>query len=604
MHPFKKIISIIVLLFGSIGFNSLDAQTTYYVNDGMDGDEVYTTAAGTPGGPGTAGAPYSSLTALLAGVTLAPGDIILIDAGFYIDENIFKSGGCVDNLTIIGAGSSLTQFENVSGGTQEKFMYIQCDNFTLKDLSATNYRYDGGDESQAIDISNAQNVVLEGVLAFGNLGSGGDAAIGIGSNATVTIRNASSSCNKIGGAYSGGIIVKGTNSTVNIDNLVIAQNSRSGFNGAGVEIVGTGAENAANVVVNISNSIIEDNHGIRGGGLFVYNATVNISNTCFIGNTSSEAGRPAGGAIVARDHSTVTITDSRFIGNEATNSAGDGGAISVYGHDINVTITGSYFEGNSADDGQAIHSDKYGTGGGVSVTINQTIFASGQTLFQTSDGNITANNSGAMGTLTEGGSVSGNGSAQTAGMPPECVTVVDDCNSCSDPVICKLGLAPGDTILKSEDETTILMYFDEGTIPSVDITAAGGLQSNSITSGFGDLFQVIKQGSVCNSGFKTYLADIEVCCVEPILAVTKIDEMCTGTNYGSIDLTITGSATYEIDWDNDGTNDFDDTEDLSNLPDGTYTVVVRDQANVTCSDTTSVTITNCSNCDAIMGTWD
>ena len=72
------------------------------------------------------------------------------------------------------------------------------------------------------------------------------------------------------------------------------------------------------------------------------------------------------------------------------------------------------------------------------------------------------------------------------------------------------------------------------------------------------------------------------------LAETHIDETCTVSN-GSIDLTITGIFTT-IDWDNDGTGDNDDMEDLSGLSAGTYSVTVNNAIN--CPATLSVTLTN------------
>jgi hypothetical protein len=45
---------------------------------------------------------------------------------------------------------------------------------------------------------------------------------------------------------------------------------------------------------------------------------------------------------------------------------------------------------------------------------------------------------------------------------------------------------------------------------------------------------------------------------------------------GAIDITVTGGVTpYSFDWDNDGTGDFDDTEDLTGLTSGFYTVTVN-----------------------------
>ena len=61
----------------------------------------------------------------------------------------------------------------------------------------------------------------------------------------------------------------------------------------------------------------------------------------------------------------------------------------------------------------------------------------------------------------------------------------------------------------------------------------------------------------------------------PTTSSTSTDEML-GSD-GTIDLTITGTANpFIIDWDNDGTGDNDDTEDLSGLTAGTYIVVVTD----------------------------
>ena len=56
--------------------------------------------------------------------------------------------------------------------------------------------------------------------------------------------------------------------------------------------------------------------------------------------------------------------------------------------------------------------------------------------------------------------------------------------------------------------------------------------------------------------------------------VTQID--CNGNTNGEIDLTISGTSSYTVDWDNDGVGDADDSEDLTNLASGTYSVTVND----------------------------
>lgn len=58
---------------------------------------------------------------------------------------------------------------------------------------------------------------------------------------------------------------------------------------------------------------------------------------------------------------------------------------------------------------------------------------------------------------------------------------------------------------------------------------------------------------------------------------------------GSINISVSGgSPSYAYDWDNDETGDFDDTEDLTGLSGGTYTVVVQDNAD--CLETSEINV--------------
>ena len=70
--------------------------------------------------------------------------------------------------------------------------------------------------------------------------------------------------------------------------------------------------------------------------------------------------------------------------------------------------------------------------------------------------------------------------------------------------------------------------------------------------------------------------DVEVVDMIVIDGVTTIE---TVGDDGEIEITISGGApAYTFDWDNDGTGDFDDDEDLTGLSAGDYTVVVRGTA--------------------------
>ncbi len=80
--------------------------------------------------------------------------------------------------------------------------------------------------------------------------------------------------------------------------------------------------------------------------------------------------------------------------------------------------------------------------------------------------------------------------------------------------------------------------------------------------------------------------DVEVVPAVSITAVAT-DEIVGGD--ATLDITVSGGApAYTFDWDNDGTGDFDDTEDLTGLTAGEYTVVVQSEAG--CSTTATYRI--------------
>ncbi|WP_070137958.1 glycine-rich protein [Crocinitomix algicola] len=73
-------------------------------------------------------------------------------------------------------------------------------------------------------------------------------------------------------------------------------------------------------------------------------------------------------------------------------------------------------------------------------------------------------------------------------------------------------------------------------------------------------------------------ATVEITVIESptVDSYVSTDEIIGGD--GEIDITVSGGAPgYLYDWDNDGTGDFDDSEDLTGLDGGLYTVVVQDE---------------------------
>ncbi|MEO9796534.1 MAG: LamG-like jellyroll fold domain-containing protein, partial [Crocinitomicaceae bacterium] len=74
-------------------------------------------------------------------------------------------------------------------------------------------------------------------------------------------------------------------------------------------------------------------------------------------------------------------------------------------------------------------------------------------------------------------------------------------------------------------------------------------------------------------------------------AIVGTDPSACGVTDGSIALTVSGgSGLYAFDWDNDGTGDFDDVEDLSGIGSGIYNVEVQDGNG--CSATASVNLSD------------
>lgn len=146
------------------------------------------------------------------------------------------------------------------------------------------------------------------------------------------------------------------------------------------------------------------------------------------------------------------------------------------------------------------------------------------------------------------------------------------------------------------------------TVTNETCTAANGSISLSITPAFGNItwstgtnanmtsltglsagsyaVTVFDAGNTCETILTFALTDTP----GPTVSTTTVDDTC-GDGVGNVDLTITGgTAPYDIDWDNNGTGQTDDPEDLSGLTMGTYAVTVTD-ANM-CTATTSVTINN------------
>jgi len=98
------------------------------------------------------------------------------------------------------------------------------------------------------------------------------------------------------------------------------------------------------------------------------------------------------------------------------------------------------------------------------------------------------------------------------------------------------------------------------------------------------LISLIVIGTDANGCINSASTEVEV--AEAIeITYTTTDELLGAD--GTIDATVTGGfIPYSFDWDNDGTGDFDDTEDLTGIAAGTYVLVVQDSEG--CDKTVTV----------------
>jgi uncharacterized repeat protein (TIGR01451 family) len=145
------------------------------------------------------------------------------------------------------------------------------------------------------------------------------------------------------GGGGGGILVQaGSALTLNND---VVQNNTTTENGGGIF--------AVNSEVKLNASMVRNNSGAAGGGIFITGrtATLEVTNSLIANNSSvSTTAGTGGGGIATSGTGAVTITGSEIIGNSA---AGDGGGLLSTDADT-MTILSSTFADNRADLGGGV----------------------------------------------------------------------------------------------------------------------------------------------------------------------------------------------------------------------------------------------------------
>lgn len=374
--------SLIGLLFFSCTLSSYVSATNYYVNDASSTSDTYCTAIGNNSNNGlTAGTPKLTLKNLWmtygpSGTNvLTSGDVIFIDAGTYsatggasVDEAGFNI--TVAGLTFMGSNMNTTIFDHNHHGTPtEYFMYINASNVVLKNMTIREFDNNGtqspGHSGQAITIGGAgvlrTGILLENINFIENGLSGGNPALSVLSNSSVTVKGGGSFCNTNGTAYTGGIEAYGTAITLLIENSILAHNYKVGsFDGGGLRIEGD-----ATTLVTVKNSRIANNMASYGGAISQTNGVLTVTDCIIEGNTAGQTSTTIYGGAFRITAGTATFKLCKFQNNSKSAGTLRGGAIAARytgtsgafstAKTINLTVDSTIFVGNSGDLGFDIY---------------------------------------------------------------------------------------------------------------------------------------------------------------------------------------------------------------------------------------------------------
>ena len=199
-------------------------------------------------------------------------------------------------------------------------------------------------------------------------------------------------------SLSGGTITLASSLTIDFTDSITIDGDINNDGVADITLSGDNARRILNISIDgadvtLEGLIFADGKATNGGALAVTkeNVTLNISNSVFTGNTSTEAKAPSGGGAIyiSGANMELNISNSTFSGNTATKH---GGAIQIVtGTDVVVSITDSRFENNTA-----LGTEQNNQGGGAInffqntgvMRIHNSVFESNST--ESSGGAITA----------------------------------------------------------------------------------------------------------------------------------------------------------------------------------------------------------------------
>ncbi len=246
-----------------------------------------------------------------------PNSSILIDSCFFTDnvslegesgsgggfliQNLMNPTGGSPSLSVLFTNSTLDNNTSYQGGGGVLFSNSETVDFQFSNTTFINNKadlYGGG-----LIIGNANTSILdctfENNQASSSLGGGlfiYENSINTDPNPTIEIIRSDFLENKA--SFGGGIAFNNfiPNSNLYMDNCYFFQNESLNFNsiGAGIALQNIPFENSPSLSAIINNSILDENKGVLGGGLYVRNdidtLDIQINSTSFLNNSVNTNG--------------------------------------------------------------------------------------------------------------------------------------------------------------------------------------------------------------------------------------------------------------------------------------------------------------------------
>ncbi|QDT04437.1 Pentaxin family protein [Rubripirellula lacrimiformis] len=325
--------------------------TTEDENDGNTSDIASLT--GSPGGTG-----ISLREAIIAANNTIGADTIFLGAGTYgLDiagksENASATGDLdiTGQITIIGDSLGTTILDASSLGDR-MFHVANAGNLSLGDITLTGAS--SGNTGGAAVYNEGDFSATDVVFSNNSVGNNGGGAIY--SSGTTTLNHTTLIGNTSGA--SGGAIYVYAGTTTIINSTISGNQAES--NGGGIFVEHTYS------TLNIVHSTIADNSTVSasgyGGGVYIYQATVNAENSIFADNTSDLGGSDVQGTIVSGGYNIIE-DNTGVTGTVGTDILGSDPSLAALSVD--------------AASGHSVHaigetSIAYNAAGGTSPTVDQ-----------------------------------------------------------------------------------------------------------------------------------------------------------------------------------------------------------------------------------------